>query len=77
MTFGDIDNSNYVGEICIPDVVYHDGQQYIVTSIGYAAFAYCLYLESVILPYSVTTIDKEAFSGCEWLYNVLLPMSPR
>ena len=35
-----------------------------VTSIGYAAFAYCLYLPHVTIPNSVTTISDLAFDHC-------------
>ena len=46
-----------------------------VTSIGYKAFEYCIWLKSVTIPDSVTTIGDRAFSFCESLQSVTIPDS--
>ena len=46
-----------------------------VTSIGYRAFYYCLYLTSVQIPNSVTIIEQSAFNDCEGLTSVIIPNS--
>jgi hypothetical protein len=49
--------------------------EYGVTSIGYAAFAYCINLESIIIPYSVISIGHSAFVDCTSLSSVIIPNS--
>ncbi len=44
-----------------------------VTSIGYAAFAYCSGLTNVTIPESVTSISNYAFSYCSGLTSVTIP----
>ena len=44
-----------------------------VTSIGYAAFAYCTGLKSITIPEGVTKIGSMAFDGCKGLKSVSLP----
>ena len=46
-----------------------------VTSIGYAAFAYCSNLESVSIPEGVTSIGDFAFYDCRSLESVSIPDS--
>ena len=53
-------------------VIKFDGD---VTSIGYAAFAYCISLTSVTIPDSVTTIEEWAFRNCSSLTSVTIPDS--
>ena len=53
-------------------VIKFDGD---VTTIGYAAFAYCSSLTSITIPDSVTTIGDDAFIGCSSLTSVTIPDS--
>ena len=46
-----------------------------VTSIGSAAFRYCVELTSVLIPDSVMTIGDSAFYGCAGLISVTIPDS--
>jgi hypothetical protein len=46
-----------------------------VTTVGYAAFFYCIRLASVTIPNSVANIGDEAFALCSSLTNVTIPNS--
>ena len=61
--------------VVIPETVTYQGTTYSVTSIGYAAFAYCSSLTSVTIPNSVTSIDYWAFYDCSSLTSVTIPNS--
>lgn len=78
-------SEKYAGEIKIPSsVVYetynyetykYEDRTYIVTSIGYMAFAFCTGLTRVSIPESVTSIEHNAFDGCESLVSIVIPNS--
>ena len=55
-------------EVHVPSTI--DG--YVVSALGYKAFAGNTTVASVVLPASVTTIDDQAFSGCTGLTNAIL-----
>ena len=63
------------GALVIPDSITHNGINYPVTSIGYAAFRYCSGLTSVSLPSTVTFIGNDAFSNCTGLTTINIPDS--
>ena len=65
----------YSGSVVIPEIVTYNGTTYSVTSIGYAAFAYCYALTSVTIPNSVTSIGEYAFYSCSKLTSVTIPKS--
>ena len=46
-----------------------------MTSIGNAAFTYCIGLTSITIPNSVTSIGKDAFSYCNSLTSITIPNS--
>ena len=55
----------------VKKVVIEDG----VTSIGDAAFFYCIDLKSITIPDSVTSIGNLAFYGCSSLTSITIPNS--
>jgi hypothetical protein len=67
--------SNYSGNILIPESVVYEGNTYNVTSIGDHAFYECGGLTSVTIPNSVTSIGNSAFSYCSGLTSVTIPNS--
>ena len=46
-----------------------------VTTIGDAAFAHCLNMESITIPEGVKRIEDGAFTGCYYLKSISLPQS--
>ena len=67
--------NEYSGAVTIPASVTYSGKTYSVTSIGYAAFAYCSGLTSVSIGNSVTEIGEDAFRGCSGMTSVEIPNS--
>ena len=63
----------YSGDIVIPSSVTYDGDNYVVTSIGYQAFYDCHNLTSVTIPSTVTRIGAEAFLHCWKLTSITIP----
>ena len=63
--------NNY--DITIPTNVFHDMQQYNVTSIGNHAFSKCSALSYITIPDSVTYIGDGAFKGCTGLKSITFP----
>ena len=53
----------------VEEIILTDGYE----RIGYAAFAVCMRLHQIVMPYSLIEIAGEAFSGCESLRIVTLP----
>lgn len=68
-------NSSYVGDIVIPSTIVYQGSSYMVTEIGFQAFAYCKNLTSVSMPEGLTTIENSAFRACTKLTSVAIPSS--
>jgi hypothetical protein len=68
-------NPGYQGNVVIPSSVTHNGNIYIVTSIGFGAFRDCSSLTSVSIPNSVTSIESSAFVGCTSLTSLIIPNS--
>ena len=71
---GTVTITNYGGserDLTIPEEL--DGKT--VSAIGYAAFAECRSLESVIVPETVTRLQDYAFSQCTSLSGIELPQS--
>jgi hypothetical protein len=72
VTSGD---TEYTGDVVIPETVTYSDVEYTVTSIGGRAFYYHQSLTGVEMPASVTKIGEEAFLWCSSLSNVVLPSS--
>ena len=68
-------SASYSGEVIIPQSVTFQGNTYIVTSIGSAAFMDCTSLTSIAIPEGVTSIGARAFHGCTGLTSVTIPES--
>ncbi len=63
------------GDMVIPASVFHNGIEYLVTSINQYAFCNSSWLTSVTIPNSVTSIGSYAFYGCLGLTSVTIPYS--
>jgi len=64
---------SWAGELNIPSEVNHEGQKYVVTSIGYNAFADNAALTSVGIPNTVLSIGSAAFRNCTGLTSIVIP----
>ena len=72
LTYPEIYNSDYSGEVVIPESVAYNGKTYSVTSIGDRAFYGCSDLTSITIPGSVTFIGEEAFFDCSSIKSVYI-----
>ena len=68
-------SNEYSGSVTIPSTVTYKDTTYSVTSIGYAAFAWCSSLTSITIPNSVTSIGEYAFARCTGLTSITIPNS--
>ena len=57
-------NSDYSGDVVIPESVNYNGTNYTVRGIIQSAFYNCPGLTSITIPTGGTTIDDNAFNGC-------------
>lgn len=67
------DNYPNLVSIVIPETIIYDDEEYRVVSIGYAAFAFCSRLSSVVLPKTLRKIEESSFWGCGSLTSIVLP----
>ncbi len=67
--------SEYSGDVVIPESVEYEEKNYSVTSIVSYAFRNCSGLISVTIPSSVTSISSYAFVDCSGLTSVTIPSS--
>ena len=65
----------YTGDVVILENFVYNGQNYVVTSIGYGAFSGNSGLTSVTLPNTITIIDTYAFQNCVALTEIVIPNS--
>ena len=71
VTYDDVNDTKYLGDIVIPDHVTYNGRTLTVVRIGSYVFEYCP-VTSIIIPNSVTSIGSYAFSGCSSLKNLVI-----
>ncbi|MBQ9231965.1 MAG: leucine-rich repeat domain-containing protein, partial [Prevotella sp.] len=72
ITYREFKDQGYSGKLLIPEKVNYNGKEYVVASIGYAAFYKCSGLTgSLAIPSSITSIGSYAFSGCTGLMGLL------
>ena len=68
-------DTEYSGDIVIPETIVYNDVTYSITSIGDWAFNGCDGLTSIAIPNSVTTIGDYAFNYCDGLESVTIPNS--
>ena len=68
-------DSEYAGEVVIPETVTFGGISYFVTSLGDWCFWGCSNLTSITIPNSVTSLGDYYLSGCSRLTSVTIPNS--
>ena len=62
-----INPNQYKGNLNIPEGVTYGGRDFVVTGIGWRAFADNTELNTVVIPATVTSVGDEAFKGCTGL----------
>ncbi|MDE7389036.1 MAG: leucine-rich repeat domain-containing protein [Muribaculaceae bacterium] len=70
VTYHDINDGFYTGDVVIPDSVIHGLVRYPVKEIGQFAFFNCQGLNSVTMGNEITAIGDQAFCYCYWLTDV-------
>ena len=75
VTYSDMVNGGYSGDIVIPSQIEYNNKTYNVTTIGAFAFNNCDGINSVTIPEGVTTIQYSAFGDCCNLPSVTFPNS--
>ena len=73
VTYKQIINNIYSGDIVIPDSVLYNDVTYKVTSIDDKAFYSCPNMTSIDLPDGITSIGGDAFNSCTSLTSINLP----
>ena len=67
--------SNTETNLVLPNMVEHDNQLYLITTIGNDAFKNKTTITSVTIPNTVTELKASVFEGCTNLTNVTIPTS--
>lgn len=70
VTYNEINDGFYTGDIVIPDSVINGFVRYPVKEIGQFAFFNCQGLNSITMGNEITTIGDQAFCYCYWLTDV-------
>ena len=75
VTYKDILNNAYTGNVTIPSTIKVNNVTYTVKGIGIYAFYLCTNLTGVSLPNTITIIDGCAFEKCSKLTSITIPNS--
>ena len=68
-----MDNTDYAGDIVVPESVTYNGRTYTVTGVeDFCTFKYARALRSVVLPATIKSLPSYAFSWCSALGKVVL-----
>lgn len=73
VTYAELYEANYSGDVQVPSTAMCGDTAYAVTAVGDYAFATSFELASVALPESVTAIGNYAFANCSGLTSMPLP----
>ena len=75
VTYDDVNETKYSGDIVIPDHVTYNGRTLTVVGIEKSTFYGCSGLTGITIPNSVTSIGGSAFYGCSGLTGITIPNS--
>lgn len=75
VTYDDVNDTKYTGDIVIPDHVTYNGRTLTVVEIRSSAFSGCSGLMGITIPNSITSIGDWAFDRCSSLTNITIPNS--
>ncbi len=75
VTYNEIYNNSYSGDVVIPETVHYGGVAYTVNAVGKMAFANSSPMTSVVVPNTVKFIGESAFDQSKNLRTVILPRS--
>lgn len=73
---GDTYESDYSGNVVIPEDVIYNGVSYTVSSIGNNAFSNCSNLYSITIGTGIRSINESAFNDCDLKKVIWLPNTP-
>lgn len=66
-------NTDYAGDIVVPESVTYNGKSYIVTGVeSFCTFEYAKALRSVVLPATIKSLPSYAFAWCSALGKIVL-----
>lgn len=72
VTYDDVNDTKYTGDIVIPDHVTYNGRTLTVVEIRSSAFYGCSGLMGITIPNSITSIGNYAFNNCKGLKNLVI-----
>jgi hypothetical protein len=75
VTYNEVYNNSYSGDVVIPETVHYGGVAYTVNAVGKMAFANSSPMTSVVVPNTVKFIGESAFDQSKNLRTVILPRS--
>ena len=71
--YPDMDNTDYAGDIVVPESVTYNGKSYTVTGVeDFCTFEHAKALQSVVLPATISSLPSYAFAWCSALGKVVL-----